>query len=133
MRTAVLDKGPIDRDERPWGYYEVVDEGQGFRVKRLCVRPGQRLSYQRHSQRTEHWYVVAGSGVATVDGVEQRLGLCTTVHVALGAAHRVTNDGDDDLVFIEVQTGTYFGEDDIERLEDDYGRHANGLDDNQLS
>ncbi len=111
-----------ERDERPWGYYEVVDEGQGFRVKRICVSPGQRLSYQRHRCRSEHWYVVHGRGSVTIDGEESPVTVSTTVDVPVGTAHRIHNTGDDSLVFIEVQTGSYFGEDDIERLDDDYGR-----------
>jgi mannose-6-phosphate isomerase len=116
----------IERDERPWGYYEVVDAGPGFRVKRICVRPRQRLSYQRHSRRAEHWFVVTGHGVATVDGVLHEVTVGSTVDVPLGAAHRVANDGETDLIFVEVQTGGYFGEDDIERLQDDYGRPTSG-------
>lgn len=112
----------IERDERPWGYYEVVDEGVGFRVKRICVGAGQRLSYQRHRRRSEHWYVVAGSGLVTLDEVDRAVEAGSTVDIAVGTAHRVANTGDVDLVFIEVQTGSYFGEDDIERLSDDYGR-----------
>ncbi|MEP6665571.1 MAG: phosphomannose isomerase type II C-terminal cupin domain [Nocardioidaceae bacterium] len=112
----------IERDERPWGYYEVVDEGDGFREKRICVRPGQRLSYQRHTARSEHWYVVVGSGLATLDGVDQRVVAGATVDIPVRAAHRIANDGEGDLVFVEVQTGSYFGEDDIERFADDYGR-----------
>ena len=114
----------IERDERPWGYYEVVDEGPGFRVKRICVSPGQRLSYQRHQKRSEHWYVVAGAGIVTVDGEESGVTVGAAVEVPLGAAHRIQNTGGEDLVFIEVQTGSYFGEDDIQRLDDDYGRHG---------
>ncbi len=114
---------PIERDERPWGYYEVVDEGDGFRVKRICVSPGKRLSYQRHFKRTEHWYVVSGVGVVTLDDVEQPVEAGSSFDINVRTAHRVANSGDDDLVFIEVQTGSYFGEDDIERLSDDYGRH----------
>ena len=113
----------IERDERPWGYYEVVDAGDGFRVKRICLSPGQRLSYQRHFQRTEHWYVVSGQGVVTLDDEEQGVSPGSSVAVAVRAAHRIANIGEDDLVLIEVQTGSYFGEDDIERLSDDYGRH----------
>jgi mannose-6-phosphate isomerase len=113
-----------EREERPWGYYEVLDDGPAFRVKRICVHAGQRLSYQRHQHRSEHWYVVAGSGVALVEGCDQRLAVGSTVQVDVGTPHRVANDGDADLVFIEVQTGSYFGEDDIERLDDDYGRHV---------
>ncbi len=112
----------IERDDRPWGYYEVVDVAEAFRVKRICVRPGQRLSYQRHAQRSEHWYVVAGAGVATIDGVDHRLVPGSTVDIPVGTAHRVASDVDVDLVFVEIQTGAYFGEDDIERLDDDYGR-----------
>jgi mannose-6-phosphate isomerase-like protein (cupin superfamily) len=114
----------IERDDRPWGYYEVVDEGPGFKVKRICVRPGCRLSYQRHQYRAEHWYVVSGNGVATVDDQQLRVTAGSTVQVDAGARHRVANDGDVELTFIEVQTGSYFGEDDIERFDDDYGRSA---------
>ncbi|MGI8434950.1 MAG: phosphomannose isomerase type II C-terminal cupin domain [Nocardioidaceae bacterium] len=111
-----------EREDRPWGFYEVVDEGPGFQVKRICVASGQRISYQRHAIRTEHWYVVSGLGVVTLDGVEQQVAPGASVDVPVGAAHRMTNSGDDDLIFVEVQTGSYFGEDDIERLTDDYGR-----------
>lgn len=114
----------IERDERPWGYYEVVDEGPGFRVKRICLDPGQRLSYQRHARRTEHWYVVGGAGVVTLDGQESAVAVGGKVDVPAGTAHRIQNTGTDDLVLIEVQTGGYFGEDDIQRLEDDYGRQG---------
>jgi len=114
----------IERDERPWGYYEVVDQGQGFRVKRICVGPGQRLSYQRHQQRSEHWYIVAGAGIVTLDGERSMVGEGAAVDVPVGAAHRIQNTGSEDLVLIEVQTGSYFGEDDIQRLDDDYGRHG---------
>jgi mannose-6-phosphate isomerase len=113
---------PTERNERPWGFYEIVDAGDGFQVKRICVRAGQRLSYQRHHKRTEHWYVVSGTGVAIIDNVEQRIERGSSVDIALGTLHRVANDGGVDLVLVEVQTGSYFGEDDIERLSDDYGR-----------
>ncbi len=111
-----------EREDRPWGDYEVVDEGEGFRVKRITVDPGQRISYQRHTQRSEHWYVVAGQGVVTLEDREIPVRPGAAVDISVGAAHRAANDGDYDLVFIEVQTGTYFGEDDIERLDDDYDR-----------
>jgi mannose-6-phosphate isomerase len=115
---------PIEHDERPWGYYDVVDSGDEFRVKRICVTAGHRISYQRHTQRSEHWYVVAGKGVVTLDDQDLPVRPGDTVDIALGAAHRAAADADGDLVFIEVQTGSYFGEDDIERLSDDYDRHA---------
>ena len=111
-----------EREERPWGDYRVVDEGESFLVKRITVRPGHRLSYQRHAKRSEHWVVVSGVGSATIDDVDRPLEPGAVVEVPQGAAHRVTNRGDEDLTFVEVQTGSYFGEDDIERLDDDYGR-----------
>jgi mannose-6-phosphate isomerase len=114
---------PIERDERPWGYFEVVDEGSGFRVKRIHVAAGQRLSYQRHAARSEHWYVVAGNGLAVLDGVEIALGPGDTVDIPAGSAHRASASNQAELVFIEIQTGSYFGEDDLERIEDDYGRN----------
>lgn len=112
----------MERDERPWGFYEVVDEGPSFRVKRICVYSGQRLSYQRHLKRAEHWYVVSGVGLSTVEDVETPVRVGDAVDISTGAAHRIANPGRGDLVFIEVQTGWYFGEDDVERLADDYGR-----------
>ncbi len=113
-----------ERDERPWGYYEVVDRGPGFQVKRISVDPGKRLSYQRHQQRREHWYGVGGVGTVTLDDVESAVKAGDAIDVPVGAAHRIQNTGDEDLLFIEVQTGQYFGEDDIERLDDDYGRRG---------
>ena len=112
------------RETRPWGAYQVVDEGADFLVKRITVTPGQRLSYQRHQHRNEHWVIVSGSGFATIEGDDHRLEPGRVMEVPMGTAHRVTNDGPTDLTFVEVQTGSYFGEDDIERLEDDYGRCA---------
>jgi len=111
-----------ERDERPWGNYEVVVSGEGYRVKRISVRPGKRISYQRHRSRAEHWYVVSGRGVATLDDEECRVSQGSVVDIPVGAAHRIANDGESTLTFIEIQTGDYFGEDDIERLDDDYGR-----------
>jgi mannose-6-phosphate isomerase len=112
----------MEQDTRPWGGYLVLDDAEGHKVKRLWVTPGQRLSYQTHSRRAEHWFVVAGTGVVTLDGSPVPVQSGVAVDVPLGVAHRIENTGDDDLVFIEVQHGDYFGEDDIVRLEDDYGR-----------
>jgi mannose-6-phosphate isomerase len=108
--------------ERPWGSWRVLDEGPGYKVKRIEVNPGQRLSYQTHAQRCEHWLVVAGVATCVIDGsvVVARPG--EHVDVATGSAHRICNDGDELLVIIETQRGTYTGEDDIVRLEDDYRR-----------
>ncbi|MGH9087573.1 MAG: phosphomannose isomerase type II C-terminal cupin domain [Acidimicrobiales bacterium] len=112
-----------EHDERPWGSYTVLDDGApDHKVKRIVVRPGKRLSYQRHARRAEHWYVVSGSGRVTLEGDVREVGPGDSVDVPLGAAHRIEGGGDADLVFVEVQHGDYFGEDDIVRLEDDFGR-----------
>ena len=107
---------------RPWGHYDVLCDGDGFKTKVIHVRPGQRLSYQRHARRAEHWYVVRGRGTVRLDGADLEVQAGSSVDVPVGVAHRVTNSGEVDLVFVEVQSGDYFGEDDIERLEDDFGR-----------
>jgi mannose-6-phosphate isomerase len=109
-------------DERPWGTFTVLDEGEGYKVKRIEVLPGKRLSYQRHAQRAEHWMVVAGEARVTLDGEEIAVRAGETIDIETGAAHRVENPGADKLVFIEIQRGGYLGEDDITRLSDDYGR-----------
>lgn len=108
--------------ERPWGSYEVLSDEPDHKVKRIVVRPGKRLSLQRHRRRAEHWVVVAGRGIATRGGDELELEEGDSLDVPAGAIHRMANTGKADLVFIEVQRGDYFGEDDIERLEDDFGR-----------
>ena len=110
----------MERDDRPWGYYEVVDEGAGYRVKRIVVRPGQRLSYRRHTARSEHWYVVSGLGIVTLDAGPGGSPTRSTSRPAQRTASATPADAD--VVFIEVQTGSYFGEDDIDRIADDYGR-----------
>ena len=112
----------VEHDVRPWGSYTVVDEGPRHKVKRIVVSPGLRLSYQRHAFRSEHWFVVQGRGVVTLDGRDIAVDTGGAVDVPVGTAHRIHNPGPDDLVFIEVQHGDYFGEDDIVRLEDDFGR-----------
>jgi mannose-6-phosphate isomerase len=111
-------------DERPWGSYTVLEDAtpEGFKVKRLTVTPGSRLSYQRHAHRAEHWFVVAGTATVTIDDVVSEVPTGAAVDVPLGAAHRIENRGDVPMIFVEVQQGDYLGEDDIERLADDYGR-----------
>jgi mannose-6-phosphate isomerase len=108
--------------ERPWGRYDVLADLPTYKVKAITVEPGRRLSYQRHAQRSEHWFVVHGTGRVLVEGQERALQPGDAVDVPKGAAHRIENVGTDALVFVEVQTGDYFGEDDIVRLEDDFGR-----------
>ena len=109
-------------DRRPWGTFTVLDEGTNFKVKRIEVLPGKRLSYQKHSQRAEHWVVVQGIAKVTLDDREIIIKAGEAIDIAVGAAHRVENPGDETLQFIEVQRGTYLGEDDIVRLQDDFGR-----------
>jgi mannose-6-phosphate isomerase len=112
-----------DESVRPWGHYEVLSDGPDFKTKSITVRPGKRLSLQRHERRSEHWFIVKGTGVVTLDGTSVDVEAGSAVDVPAGAAHRIQNTHDEsDLVFVEVQHGDYFGEDDIVRLEDDYGR-----------
>ena len=109
-------------DRRPWGTFTVLDEGEGFKVKRIEVLAGHRLSYQKHAQRAEHWFVVEGTAKVTLDDAEITLLAGQAIDISIGAAHRVENPGAEKLVFIEVQRGNYLGEDDIVRLQDDFGR-----------
>lgn len=109
-------------DRRPWGTFTVLDEGDGYKVKRLEVLPGKRLSYQKHARRAEHWFVVSGVAKVTLDDTDVVVHAGQAIDIAIGAAHRVENPGTENLVFIEVQRGDYLGEDDIVRLQDDFGR-----------
>ncbi len=111
-----------ESDDRPWGSFTVLDEDDGYKVKRIVVSPGRRLSYQTHASRSEHWTIVRGRARITLDGRDISLSAGESIDIAVGSAHRVENPGDEDLVLIEVQQGNYLGEDDIVRLEDDYGR-----------
>jgi mannose-6-phosphate isomerase len=113
---------PIEYEERPWGSFSTLEEGAGYKVKRLVVQPGQRLSLQKHRHRAEHWVVVGGT--ATVVRGEERLTLRRRQCVVIPrqAWHRIENHGRRPVVVIEVQHGSYLGEDDIIRRQDDYGR-----------
>jgi mannose-6-phosphate isomerase-like protein (cupin superfamily) len=108
---------------RPWGHFEVLADQPALKIKRIVVQPGGRLSLQRHRHRHEHWFVVEGQAEVEVDAVRSALGLGQSVNVPQGAWHRLANTGTVPMVLIEIQTGTSFGEDDIERAADDYGRH----------
>ena len=112
----------LEKSERPWGRYEVLQEGGTYKVKSFHVSPGKRLSYQRHQKRSEHWYVTDGNGEVTLNGEIQKVSKGSIVEIPQGMLHRMSNTGNNELIFIEVQTGSYFGEDDIERVEDDFGR-----------
>ena len=110
-------------EERPWGSFEILLDEPYTKVKKITVKPGQRLSYQYHQKRAENWTVVVGQALLTIDGVEIIIDEGNSFLIPEEARHRVMNESDtDDLVIIEVQVGEYFGEDDIVRVEDDYGR-----------
>ncbi len=111
-------------DERPWGNFTVLDEGEGYKVKRIEVLPEKRLSYQKHARRAEHWFVIEGTAHVTLDDEIIVVKSGKAIDIPLGSAHRVENKGDELMVFIEVQRGDYLGEDDIVRLEDDFGRDS---------
>ncbi|MFO0988881.1 MAG: mannose-1-phosphate guanylyltransferase/mannose-6-phosphate isomerase [Alphaproteobacteria bacterium] len=110
------------RTERPWGWFRTLAASAGFQVKEIHVRPGAKLSLQRHARRAEQWIVASGEALATVGQHRQRLGVRGYVDIPVGELHRLENPGDEPLRVIEVQLGAYLGEDDIERLADDYGR-----------
>lgn len=111
-----------ETDRRPWGHYVVLSDEADHKVKRIVVDPGRRLSLQRHRNRGEHWFVVGGRAAVTIDDAEVEVGPGEAIDIPRRAWHRVRNPGPDSLVFIEIQTGASFEEDDIERKEDDFGR-----------
>ncbi|UWQ37451.1 mannose-1-phosphate guanylyltransferase/mannose-6-phosphate isomerase [Leisingera aquaemixtae] len=111
------------RDHRPWGYFDSLATGRRFQVKRIVVKPGAALSLQSHFHRSEHWIVVQGTARVTVDGTQKLVAENQSVYIPLGAVHRMENPGKLDMVLIEVQTGSYLGEDDIVRYEDVYARN----------
>jgi mannose-6-phosphate isomerase len=109
--------------QRPWGYFEILsDDMVDHKVKRITVWPGKRLSLQWHQKRREHWIVIAGTALVTLDGMEIQLSASNSIDIPHKSHHRVENIGTVPLVLIEVQQGEYFGEDDIVRVEDDFGR-----------
>ncbi|KTC97288.1 mannose-1-phosphate guanylyltransferase [Legionella geestiana] len=110
------------RVTRPWGYYEVLAEGEAFKVKRLMVKPGARLSLQRHEHRAEHWVVVGGEAEVVNDSKTLRLGINQSTYIPKRTLHRLSNTREEPLFVIEVQSGNYLGEDDIERFDDAYCR-----------
>ena len=112
----------LEKSDRPWGKYEVLQESSTHKVKCIWVNPGQRLSYQRHAKRSEHWFIVQGTGEVTNNGEVRPIAPGDTVDFGIGVLHRISNTSKENIIFVEVQTGTYFGEDDIERIEDDFGR-----------
>jgi mannose-6-phosphate isomerase len=109
-------------DHRPWGFFEILADAPDHKIKRITVYPGQRLSYQRHFRRSEHWYLISGKAVVTRNGQDIELAAGGAMDLPVGTWHRIRNPGPQNTVLVEVQTGEYFGEDDIERSDDDYGR-----------
>ena len=110
------------KEERPWGWYDVIDQGNRYKVKSIEVGPGQSLSLQKHLHRTEHWVVVEGTAMVQVDDSTEIVHENQSTYIPLGSKHRLSNPGKIPLRIIEVQSGSYLEEDDIERFEDDYGR-----------
>jgi len=112
----------MENEIRPWGRYWILDESENFKVKRIQVNPGKRLSLQYHNKRAEVWTIVSGVGTITINNEIKDFNVGEVAEIPLGASHRIENKQDEPVIFIEVQYGTYFGEDDIVRIEDDYGR-----------
>ena len=109
-------------EKRPWGNYQVISSQEDLQVKKLTVDPGKRLSYQTHEKRSEYWVIIGGTGTITLNGIESMCVAGDAFIIEQGVAHRIENIGADVLTFVEVQLGVYFGEDDIVRIEDDFGR-----------
>ena len=112
----------IENEERSWGRFFVIHDQPKYKLKRIEVDPGGRLSYQYHQKRSEAWTIVDGVGLITLNGVIKEHKAGETILIPQGIKHRIENKKQEKVVFIEVQTGTYFGEDDIVRIEDDYNR-----------
>ena len=110
------------KEERPWGWYDVIDQGNRYKVKSIEVNPNASLSLQKHLHRAEHWVVVEGTAQVEVDGKITIIRENESTYIPLGSKHRLSNPGKIPLRIIEVQSGSYLEEDDIERFEDDYGR-----------
>jgi mannose-6-phosphate isomerase len=127
MSSTTFRTHSVEHTERPWGWYESIDEAPGLKVKRIGVHPGKQLSLQKHAQRAEHWVVVRGTAIVTLgkpDGSLSEITLSVGQHcdIALGQVHRLANRTNEPVEIVEVQMGSYLGEDDITRLADDFGR-----------
>ena len=109
-------------ENRPWGSYTIIKEADNHKVKTIVVDPMKRISYQTHEKRSEYWVIVSGTGTVTIDGIMSPAIGGDAFIIEQGIPHRIENSGTEPLVFIEVQLGVYFGEDDIVRIEDDFGR-----------
>tara|TARA_B100000214_G_C23600028_1_gene460259 strand:+ start:177 stop:536 length:360 start_codon:yes stop_codon:yes gene_type:complete len=112
----------LEKENRPWGIFFVIHDQKNYKIKRIEINPGKRLSYQYHQKRSESWIIIQGNPLITLDNSIRRYKQGETVLIPAGVKHRIENTGKQDIILIEVQTGTYFGEDDIIRLKDDYNR-----------
>lgn len=121
-------KSNLAKEERPWGFFEVLFESSQFKIKKIAVYPLKRTSLQRHKYRDEHWFFLNGEGIVTIENekgkkITKKIKRGSSINIEKIEWHRLENVSNKDLLeLIEIQTGTYFGEDDIERKEDDYGR-----------
>jgi len=120
MSYEVQTDTPLQRETLSWGTYTILEEAEGFRVKKVEVLPRKRLNYQRHGQREEHWIVINGVAHVTLNGREIYLGRGERIHIPKGAAHRIENPEHEPLVMVKVQLGSCIGDDFIERLQDDF-------------
>ena len=112
----------LEKEIKPWGKFFVIEENENYKIKRIEVEPGQRLSYQYHNKRSETWIIIKGKCKITIEDLENKNKKGDVIQIPQGAKHRVENIGKHKLVFIEIQIGEYFGEDDIIRIQDDYKR-----------
>ena len=112
----------IYKEERPWGRFYTIHDEQKYKLKRIEIDPGQRISNQYHTKRSESWTIVEGEGLVTLDNQETNFKSGEIIKILKGQKHRIENKTKNKLIFIEVQTGDYFGEDDIVRIDDDYNR-----------
>jgi len=115
----------MNHEERPWGSFTVLHTDSDYQLKKLEVNPGMRLSLQSHNYRAEHWFIVSGSGLVQLENEEIEVQKGDSVDIPIGSKHRITCDSDQQLIFIEVQTGISFDENDITRHADDFGRITN--------
>lgn len=122
MSNNTPEKTTTENSTRPWGHYNVLLDTDYCKVKQITVKPNQRLSYQRHEKREEYWTIVKGQATVTLNDKKIALSEGQQIHIPQHANHRIANKSSEPLIFIEIQRGSYFGEDDIIRIEDDYGR-----------
>ncbi|MCK4944322.1 MAG: phosphomannose isomerase type II C-terminal cupin domain [Candidatus Aminicenantes bacterium] len=110
------------KEKRPWGWFEILHEESGLKIKRIMVEPGKRLSLQSHEKRSENWTIIKGRAIVTLDDREHNLSINQMIFIPRRARHRIENSGSSEMIFVEIQTGTYLGEDDLVRYQDDFNR-----------